>query len=207
VPRGGRTDQTNPSSSPAMVPHPALPATEACSDYGDNQMAAANLIDAVQLDARAANLVSFLDTEPFANLPNDLQKISPDGLTSFYEIGFSNANIQKLTLEGRLNDIHNGLNGFSSNSLAPLAIHSDSAESLRDRASIDQFPLFYPNSFGHRTTDTPGAGHRAQSASSFSTCAPEALKSSRRLLLCSPLSGDRRWLSDEFSPFRVPFPG
>jgi len=58
-----------------------------------NQSAAANLLDAVQLDPKAANLISFLNTEPFADFPNDFQKISPDGLTAFYEISFSNANI------------------------------------------------------------------------------------------------------------------
>src|SRR5271165_4377070 len=80
-----------------------------------NQLAAANLLDAVQLDPRAANLISFLDKEPFANLPGDFEKISPDGLTAFYEITFSNANIQRLNLESRLDDIRSGSNGFSSN--------------------------------------------------------------------------------------------
>jgi outer membrane autotransporter protein len=69
----------------------------------------------VQLDPKAARLVSFLNQEPFANLTNDLQKISPESLTAFYEITFSNANIQKLTLEGRLDDLHSGSSGFSSN--------------------------------------------------------------------------------------------
>jgi fibronectin-binding autotransporter adhesin len=92
-----------------------------------NQLSAANLLDAVQLDPRAANLISFLNTEPFANLPNDLQKISPDGLTAFYEIGFSNANIQKLNLESRLDDLHNGSNGFSSNMKVNGATVNDKA--------------------------------------------------------------------------------
>jgi outer membrane autotransporter protein len=83
--------------------------------FTPNQRAAANLLDAVQLDPRAANLISFLNTEPFSNFEKDFQKISPDGLTAFYEISFSNANIQKLNLESRLDDIHNGANGFSSN--------------------------------------------------------------------------------------------
>jgi outer membrane autotransporter protein len=83
--------------------------------FTPNQKAAGNLLDAVQLDPRAANLISFLSAQPFTNLPNDLQKISPDGLTAFYEIGFSIANIQKLNLESRFDDIHNGSNGFSSN--------------------------------------------------------------------------------------------
>ena len=59
--------------------------------------------------------MSFLYKEPFANLPSDFEKISPDGLTAFYEIGFSNSNIQRLNLEGRMDDIHNGSTGFSSN--------------------------------------------------------------------------------------------
>ena len=80
-----------------------------------NQLAGANLIDAVHLDPRAANLVSFLAQEPFRNLPGDFEKISPDGLTALYEIGFSNANIQRLNLEGRLDDIRDGSNGFTSN--------------------------------------------------------------------------------------------
>ena len=80
-----------------------------------NQLAAASLIDAVHLEPSAANLMSFLSAQPFANLPNAFQQISPDGLTAFYEISFSNANIQRLNLEGRLDDLHNGSNGFSSN--------------------------------------------------------------------------------------------
>jgi outer membrane autotransporter protein len=80
-----------------------------------NQLTAASLIDAVHLEPSAANLISFLSAEPLANLPNAFQQISPDGLSAFYEISFSNANIQRLNLEGRLDDLHNGSNGFSSN--------------------------------------------------------------------------------------------
>jgi hypothetical protein len=49
----------------------------------------------------------------------------------------------------------------------------------------------------YRTVRTP----------TFSRCAPEALKSSRLLLLCSLLSNNRKWISGEFSQFRVPFLG
>ena len=42
-----------------------------------NQLAAANLLDAVHLDPRAANLVSFLNQEPFANLPGTSRKSHP----------------------------------------------------------------------------------------------------------------------------------
>ena len=80
-----------------------------------NQSAAGNLLDAIQLNPKAADLMAFLYKEPFSNLPGDLAEISPDALTAFYEITFSNANIQRLNLEGRLDDLRAGSNGFSSN--------------------------------------------------------------------------------------------
>jgi outer membrane autotransporter protein len=73
-----------------------------------NQNAAANLLEAVQLDPRAGNLMGFLYKEPFASLPSDFDKISPESLTAFYEISFSGANIQRLNLENRLEDIRSG---------------------------------------------------------------------------------------------------
>ena len=98
-----------------------------------NQLAAAGLIDAVHLEPSAANLMSFLSAQPFANLPNAFQQISPDGLTAFYEISFSNANIQRLNLEGRLDDLHNGSNGFSSNMKVNGATVNRGASSRRER--------------------------------------------------------------------------
>ena len=96
--------------------------------FTPNQAAAASLLDSVQLDPKAAKFISFLNQEPFANLTNDLEKITPpDGLTSFYEIGFSNANIQKLTLESRLDDLHSGSTGFSSNMKVNGATVNDKA--------------------------------------------------------------------------------
>jgi uncharacterized protein with beta-barrel porin domain len=76
-----------------------------------NQRAAASLLDAVQLNPTASNLMTFLDKEPFADLPSDFAKISPESLTAFYEISFSGANIQRLSLENRLEDIRNGSGG------------------------------------------------------------------------------------------------
>jgi outer membrane autotransporter protein len=103
-------------TSPSVVP-PIVIATINFASFAltPNQLAAANLLDAVQLNPRAVNLISFLDKVPFANLPSDFERISPDGLTAFYEISFSNANIQRLNLEGRMGDLHNGSTGFSSN--------------------------------------------------------------------------------------------
>jgi outer membrane autotransporter protein len=80
-----------------------------------NELAAANLLDAVQLEGSAGKLISFLNKEPFFNLANDFDKISPDSLSAFYEISFSNADIQRLLLEDRLQGLRDGSNGFSSN--------------------------------------------------------------------------------------------
>ena len=80
-----------------------------------NEVAAASLLDAVQQDPRAANLIAFLATVPFAEVPKTFHEISPEELSSFYEISFSNANIQRLNLESRMDDLHQGSNGFSSN--------------------------------------------------------------------------------------------
>jgi outer membrane autotransporter protein len=107
--------------------------------FTPNQRAAASLLDAVELDPRAANLISFLDKEPFANLPGDFNKISPDGLTAFDEISFSNANIQRLNLEGRLDDIRNGSTGFSSNMKV-----NGATVNLEERADADGKSVLEP---------------------------------------------------------------
>src|SRR5207302_991663 len=83
-----------------------------------NQLAAANLLDAVELNPRAADLMAFLDKEPFANLPNAFDQISPEPFTALYEISFSGANIQRLSLENRLEDIRNSSGAVSSTEAA-----------------------------------------------------------------------------------------
>ena len=113
------------NSPPAVPPvgspgAPSAPSVVTTVDFNSfafttNQRAAAGLLDAVQLNPRMANLFTFLFQEPFTHLPGDLEKISPDGLTSFYEISFSDSNIQRLNLESRLDDLRNGSNGFNSN--------------------------------------------------------------------------------------------
>ena len=61
-----------------------------------NERAAANILDNIQLDPAAADLLSFLYKQPESELPRDLYLISPDALSAFYEISFSNANIQQI---------------------------------------------------------------------------------------------------------------
>jgi len=97
-----------------------------------NERAAGNLVDQIQLNPKAADLIAFLFAEPVSNVPGDLEKISPDGLTAFYEISFSNANIQRLNLEGRLDDLRSGSNGFSSN----MKVNGASVNP-EDKATVD----------------------------------------------------------------------
>jgi outer membrane autotransporter protein len=65
--------------------------------------------------------VLFVGTTPVPGFGPDspvnsiFQADTVEALTAFYEISFSNANIQRLTLEDRLDDIRNGSTGFSSN--------------------------------------------------------------------------------------------
>ena len=66
------------------------------------------------LDPREAQLISFLRTEPLANLPGDFERISPDSLSALYEISFSAASVQASNLENRFAEIRNGSTGFTS---------------------------------------------------------------------------------------------
>ena len=104
-----------PVPSVGPIPPPVVITTIDFASFAQipNQRAAASLLDAVQLDSRASNLMSFLYEERFANLASDFNKISPEALTAFYEISFSGANIQRLSLENRLEDIRNRSSGAS----------------------------------------------------------------------------------------------
>jgi fibronectin-binding autotransporter adhesin len=70
-----------------------------------NELAAGELLDAVELNPRFGNLLSFFLSQSFEDLPGELALISPEAFSSFYEISFSGANIQRLNLENRLDEI------------------------------------------------------------------------------------------------------
>ncbi|MBV8330046.1 MAG: autotransporter domain-containing protein, partial [Verrucomicrobia bacterium] len=101
-----------PTFPPALLPEVIATVNFASFALTPNQLAAASLLNEIQLNPKTANLFEFLYQQP---LPAELEKISPDGLTAFYEISFLNANIQRLNLEGRLDDLRSGSTGFSSN--------------------------------------------------------------------------------------------
>ena len=115
---------------------PAVVATYDFASFAGtpNQLAAGRMLNPVALDPRAAKLVSFLNNQIVSNLPGKLEEITPDGdLTAVYEIGFSGANIQKLILEGRLDDISHGSTGFSSN----LAINRAAVSKMENSGALD----------------------------------------------------------------------
>jgi autotransporter-associated beta strand protein len=133
-------NQTTPVSPvPPKVPTtPGAPPTVATINFSSfaqtpNQRAAASLLDPIQLDPKSAALMSFLYSQPTSRFPDDFAKISPEGLTAFYEISFSGANIQKLNLEGRLDDIRNGCNGFNSN----VKINGGSVSGPEGKTAVD----------------------------------------------------------------------
>jgi outer membrane autotransporter protein len=127
--------QSPPTPNPTPQPSPVR--TIVTVDFGSfamtpNQKASASLLDPFQFDPKSARLMAFLYNEARFALPNDLEKISPDALSSLYEISFSGANIQKLNLESRLDDVRNGSTGFSSN----MRIQGSTVH-LEDKAVVD----------------------------------------------------------------------
>jgi autotransporter-associated beta strand protein len=80
-----------------------------------NQRAVAHELNEVVNVPRAMELIDFLDTEPLGNLPHDYDLIAPEELASIYEIGFSQAVVQNMNLQHRMDDIRAGSNGFCGN--------------------------------------------------------------------------------------------
>ncbi len=79
-----------------------------------NQLAVAHELNEEKNDPRANDLVNFLALEPLGNLPRDYDLIAPEELASVYEIGFSQAVVQNMNLQHRMDDIRAGSNGFCS---------------------------------------------------------------------------------------------
>jgi hypothetical protein len=79
-----------------------------------NQLAVAKALDSAAGDPREAALFAFLNSQPVAALPNDLNLISPQQLGSFHATGTAQGNTQIASLSGRMANIHAGSTGFSS---------------------------------------------------------------------------------------------
>jgi len=70
-----------------------------------NQYAVGRALDGVAGNAGFANLFNFLDNESIGNLPHDYDLISPEQLTSIFNISFSFADVQAGNIEARLAEI------------------------------------------------------------------------------------------------------
>ena len=79
-----------------------------------NELAVARMLDSAAGDPRAAALFAFLNSQPLANLPHDLELIAPIGITSINATAVSIGNLQMFNLEQRLDNIRGGSTGFSS---------------------------------------------------------------------------------------------
>jgi autotransporter-associated beta strand protein len=93
-----------------------------------NELAVAKMLDSAAGDPRAAALFAFLNSQPLANLPHDLELIAPTQITSINATAVSIGNVQISNLEQRLANIRGGSTGFSS---AGFSING-SAASLGD---------------------------------------------------------------------------
>ena len=94
-----------PPISPTPPPHRITTINFPSFAQNLNELAAGELLHAVELNPRFANTLNFFLSQPFDNIPGDLAIIEPEQLTAFYEISFSNANIQRLSLENRLDEV------------------------------------------------------------------------------------------------------
>jgi fibronectin-binding autotransporter adhesin len=80
-----------------------------------------------------------------------LSKVSPGDLTAIYDIGFSNANIQRLNVEDRLEAIRAGCTGFSSNMNLNVATTNPGGKGVVDGKSSQVVvePIFQPGCENH----------------------------------------------------------
>jgi outer membrane autotransporter protein len=105
-----------------------------------NQVAVANNLNKAVGDLRANALIGFLDTEPLGNLPHDYDLIAPEELTSIYEIGFSQAIVQSMNLQRRMDDIRAGSTGFCAAGYAPTTVGPGYSKESDGKAVLDKNP-------------------------------------------------------------------
>jgi autotransporter-associated beta strand protein len=113
-----------------------------------NQRAVASNLDLIVTDPRESELIAFLDTELLGKLPHDYDLIAPEELASIYEIGFSQATIQNLNLQRRLEEIRAGSTGFSAsgfNVRGDGRDNSDGKTSIYSASSEKPAPIFNPS--------------------------------------------------------------
>ncbi len=87
-----------------------------------NQQAVGRALDSAAGDRRTNSIFNYLDARSLSKLPGDLDKISPEELTSIFTLGVALANVQSLNIQRRTDDIRSGSSGFNA---ANLALNGD----------------------------------------------------------------------------------
>ena len=106
------------------------------------------MLDSAAGDPRAAALLAFLDSQPLANLPHDLDLIASTQIASINATAVSLGNIQMSNLEQQLAAVRSGSTGFSS---AGFAISGGAASFGQGFAGVSGPegksgpPVFAPN--------------------------------------------------------------
>jgi autotransporter-associated beta strand protein len=83
-----------------------------------NENAVAKALDSAQGDPRMAAIFAFLNSQPLANLPHDLELIAPTQISSINATAVSVAKVQIANVVMRLAAVHAGSTGFSSAGLS-----------------------------------------------------------------------------------------
>ena len=99
-----------------------------------NQKAVAGGLDNLAANQPKSALITTLDSLQLAALPGQLTALSPAGLTSIFTAGVATESVQSSNIQRRLEDLRNGVTGFSSSG----ACLTDSHGSM----NFDGLPLF-----------------------------------------------------------------
>ncbi|HEY3902175.1 MAG TPA: autotransporter domain-containing protein [Chthoniobacter sp.] len=83
-----------------------------------NEQAVGRGVDSASLHGRASNIVNLLANDNLPNLRSDLDRLSPEELTSIYTVGVALANVQAMNLQRRMDDIRFGSHGFTASGFA-----------------------------------------------------------------------------------------
>jgi len=83
-----------------------------------NQRQVASALDAAAKRNQIDEVFTYLNYTNKKNVPELLSLLSPEALTSVYNIGFATSQIQNVHLERRLEDVRAGAYGFSANGFA-----------------------------------------------------------------------------------------
>jgi outer membrane autotransporter protein len=79
-----------------------------------NEVAVAKALDSARGDPREAALFAFLNSQPLADLPHDLELIAPTAISSINATAVSVGKVQISNIVQRLANVQGGSNGFSS---------------------------------------------------------------------------------------------